>query len=331
MPYWWHLTPWFSGILHGFLILCFALNLKPKFTTLGLFIVEYCLVVRMGLMVHGGHLLFLIMLLILTLEDWLPEMKKWVASGIWVIQFSLVYFFTGLYKNFDLWFTKGEALQSFINLESQNNGVVPLSLGVFGDFFSKLIIPLEIIFPLVLIVSFFLKRPPKKLIVISLLVLSCVHIGSFFLFSIFTFPFIGMLILYGIYCGIQNSEHQNLKIKFLVFFIILPIHLLPYFNLATKELRILPLWNKWTFFSRLPPVKGGEVEVQVLKKKDVIYSTKLNDSFHWTRYRFMVDSDYPTSKETRMEFNVYLCRKYQADEILWLTPSGPDLHYCLIK
>ncbi len=329
LPYWWSAHPFLSLILHAVVLISFMFGFKPKITTLLLFVFEYCLVVRMGLLVHGGHLLFLNMLLFFVVEDWVSEDKKWLRGAFWVSQFSLVYFFSGIYKNFDLWFWKGEALQKFINLESANNGIIPPELGSFGLWLSRIVIPVEVLAALALMIFFLLKRIPRIPALICALLLMGVHLGSWVFFSIFTFPLIGIMIVYGIYLGLKESEQKPLKWKASILLVFFLLHFLPYLKISFFPLNTLPFRNQWTFFSQPPgKVVGGEMKLEVSAADKVVYATRLNDSFHWTRYRFILDKAFPNHVNHRLVLNQYLCRQFQGEEIRWKMPEGKESYFC---
>ena len=332
LPYWTGSGIILWMIFHLALLVSFGLQKWPKIITPLLFVFEYSLLIRTSAMIHGGNLLFLTALIIFIIEDQLPANRKWISNAIWVIQFSLVYLFTGLYKDINLWLLSGDAIQSFINLEALNSGQTPLQLGFFGNLLSYLIVPIEVICPLwILFLYFKNKEVPQKLAFVLCSILALIHLGSFYFFSLFTFPIVGIALIWGIFQGLTLISKKSLKIKILIFMIIFPLHLLPYLGLEFTSISIVPLRNKWTLFSKLPRVKAGQIKVDVKKNGSTIYQNQFNESFHWTRYRFILDESFKESKKTREYLNQYLCLKYKADNVHWETPQQSYRVECSYK
>lgn len=333
LPYWCGAIIELTLLLHSLLLIFFVFKFHAKISTLLLFIFEYSLVVRMGMMVHGGHLFFLMILFFYILEEYLPDSQKWKASGLWVIQFSLVYFFSGYYKNFDLWFFNGQALQNFIYLESSNLGVDPIRLNIhLGTWLSRIVLLIELFCPVGILYYFFRKEfnPRIPLILVSLLAI--IHIGSFFFFSIFTFPIIGIAIVWGIYQGLLGCRGKPWRQKVILLVIIAPLHLMPLAKIDFFPINLILLWNKWTFFSQIPPrVEAGKITLSAIRQKTVLHTMNFNESFHWTRYRFMIDEAHPHKAKMRLTLDKYLCRNFSADEILWETPRGKESHACTTR
>lgn len=330
LPYFFEQRPIIAPAMHVIFVIMFTFRILPRFSVLGYLCFEFLLLSRIGPMVHGGQLLTIWALFAFVIYEFVSDDKKWVASGFWVCQFILVYLFSGIYKDVHQWFIVGDAIQRFHSLEFQNLWKEPLNLEWFGPTISRLIYPIEFLAPLALLSNYFLSKSNRRLTILCVVALSLIHLGSWILFSIFTFPFLGLCFLLGIYLGFQSLSGIDWQRKALVLAFVTPFHLLPALKVEVPPFNLFPLLNKWTLFSKVPKVVPGGMRIEVISEDRTVYESWFNQSFHWTRYRFLVDDRYPNHQQSRREMIDYLCREHQASLVRWTTP-GEKIDYSCSK
>ena len=327
IPYWNSGPPWVSLLLHTFSLVLYIGLKDKKIWGMLLCAFEYVLLTRIAYVGHGGQILLIFLLFFDSLTYWFPQKRKVSLNLIPVYFLFFVYFISGYSKDYTLWFENGDALQKFIRLEFNSLGKEPWELGALGTLFTRLVYLVELVCPLVILFDFFSQRVPRKILIVAFLGLSLIHLGSLVVFSLFTFPLLGLSFLAYWYSGHQNYRAMYLREKLFTFLLIASWQLIQVARLPVPPL-VFPILHRWTFFSKPAKALAGQLEFKLFKGEEIVHQTTFTESFHWTRFRFMLDETAPFHEKFRISYAKFMCNKFKADSFHWKSPKSNNESPC---
>ena len=319
-------------VIHLGLLALFLLNVSPRIFLPLLIVFEYGLYTRTSFLAHAGDSLFLFTLILFFIHEWIPLRLKWVTPLLWVSQGLLLYFFSGVYKDFNLWFVQGSALQDFSDYYSHLTNRHLIQWDSLGVLLSRATLIIEIGVSLVLILcflGFFKIRSFVLYVLFSTFAL--IHLGSSFFFSLYTLPWILLSYLLGTALQFKQAKEIALKPKLTFFSIILFLHLFPYLGLNLFPFDLFPLRQQWSLFANAPPAKMGSITATLNFEHAPAKIFKFNETFQWQRYQEYLIEEYSESERFRKNFKRFACEAPGASLLILKTSYSEYQFSCKNK
>ncbi len=322
LPYWWHITTETTLLINALLLIAFIFSLFPKVLLPLLLFFEYSLLTRTSYTFHYGQFLFLLLLILYIFETYLPAKSRSFMSAIWITQGIALYFFSGLYKNPELWLLEGNAIQAFTDFYSLVLGSKNYNWSFIGVWLSRLTYMLEIAGPIFLFLIYLWFPRKRSFFNGFLIALALIHIGSFLFFPLFTFPVIAVTFLYALHLRFYSGIQIPLMQKFLVLGIVMPFHLLPFFKVEIFPFDFFPLRQSWSVFSNVPTPLPVSSELKVTYSPNDIQVINFNKSFHWQQLKCFISFERNQNIVVKENLNRYYCLEKNAISLEWRMSSN---------
>ncbi len=305
-------------VVHLGLLALFLLNVGPRIFLPFLIVFEYGLYTRTSFLAHAGDSLFLFTLILFFIHEWLPKRLKWVTPLLWVSQGLLLYFFSGIYKDLNLWLVQGTAIQDFSDYYSQLTSGHLIQWDSLGVLLSRATMIIEIGVSLILILCFLGCIKIRTFVLYALfLSFALIHLGSSFFFSLYTLPWIFLSYLLGTAIQFSQAKEISLKLKLTFFSIILFLHLFPYLGLNLFPFDLFPLRQQCSLFANAPPAKMGSITATLNFEHSTAKIYKFNETFQWQRYQEYLIEEYSESEKFRNNFKRFACAVPGALNLIW--------------